>query len=175
MNVMADTVHQKAGYLRDAVFAANDGIITTFAVVAGSAGASLGATVVLILGFANLFADGFSMAAGTYLGVKSEVEYEKGKGTGNLDEGPPIKHGMVTFFAFNLAGLVPLLPFLFKVESNFQISTILVGLSLFGVGLAKSVYAKRNIVKSSIESFLVGGFAAFVAYIIGFIVKRFVV
>jgi hypothetical protein len=47
-------------YLRDLVSGANDGIITTFAVAAGVAGAQLGARTVLILGFANLLADGFS-------------------------------------------------------------------------------------------------------------------
>lgn len=62
-------------YLKDAVFAANDGIITTFAVVAGVAGAELSAAIVLIIGFANLIADGFSMATGNYLGTKSEQEF----------------------------------------------------------------------------------------------------
>lgn len=59
------------GYLRDFVYGANDGIITTFAVVAGVAGADLSASIVLILGFANLLADGFSMAMSNYLGEKS--------------------------------------------------------------------------------------------------------
>ena len=48
-------------YLGDLVYGANDGIITTFAVVAGVSGASLPARTVLILGFANLIADGFSI------------------------------------------------------------------------------------------------------------------
>ena len=63
-------------YLRGAVWGANDGIVTTFAVVAGVAGAALAAKVVLILGFANLLADGFSMAMGNYLGDKSNKEHE---------------------------------------------------------------------------------------------------
>jgi len=63
------------GYLRDFVYGANDGIITTFAVVAGVAGANLSASVVLILGFANLLADGFSMAMSNYLGEKSNRDF----------------------------------------------------------------------------------------------------
>lgn len=55
-------------YLADAVFAANDGIITTFAVVAGVAGADLSPLVVIILGVANMLADSVSMALGNYLG-----------------------------------------------------------------------------------------------------------
>jgi len=61
-----------SGYIKDLVYGANDGIITTFAVVAGSVGANLDPKVVIILGLANLFADGFSMGASNYLGQKSE-------------------------------------------------------------------------------------------------------
>jgi len=59
------------------VYGANDGIITTFAVVAGVAGASLSSGIVILIGLANLFADGFSMAASNYLGTKSELELFK--------------------------------------------------------------------------------------------------
>jgi VIT1/CCC1 family predicted Fe2+/Mn2+ transporter len=62
-------------YIGDLVYGGLDGIITTFAVVSGVAGAELGTHVVLILGLANLFADGFSMATGAYLSSKSEQEY----------------------------------------------------------------------------------------------------
>ena len=59
-------------YLRDAVYGAIDGTITTFAVVAGVAGAQLSAGIVVVLGLANLLADGFSMAVSNYLGTRAE-------------------------------------------------------------------------------------------------------
>lgn len=59
-------------YIQDIVLGGNDGIVTTFAVVAGTAGARLSASVVIILGLANLLADGISMGAGVYLSLKSE-------------------------------------------------------------------------------------------------------
>lgn len=62
-------------YVGDMVYGGLDGIVTTFAVVSGVAGAQLGSGVVLILGLANLLADGFSMAVGAYLSSKSEQEY----------------------------------------------------------------------------------------------------
>jgi VIT1/CCC1 family predicted Fe2+/Mn2+ transporter len=62
-------------YLGEMVYGGLDGIITTFAVVSGVAGAELGLDVVLILGLANLLADGFSMGTGAYLSAKSEGEY----------------------------------------------------------------------------------------------------
>jgi VIT1/CCC1 family predicted Fe2+/Mn2+ transporter len=65
-------------YLRDWVYGGIDGTVTTFAVVAGVAGAELSTKTLLILGAANLFADGFSMAAANYSGTKAEIEeYEQ--------------------------------------------------------------------------------------------------
>jgi VIT1/CCC1 family predicted Fe2+/Mn2+ transporter len=61
-------------YLRDAVFGAVDGAVTTFAVVAGAIGASLPGGIVVILGMANLFADGLSMAVGNFLGTRAEAQ-----------------------------------------------------------------------------------------------------
>jgi len=61
-------------YIRDIIYGASDGIITTFAVVAGAAGASLSSAIILILGFANLLADGFSMAVAYIAGFCSEPE-----------------------------------------------------------------------------------------------------
>ena len=68
--------HAQGGkYIGDMVYGAIDGIITTFAIVSGVAGASLSTSIILILGFANLLADGLSMGIGNYLGTKSEREY----------------------------------------------------------------------------------------------------
>jgi VIT1/CCC1 family predicted Fe2+/Mn2+ transporter len=67
-------------YLGEFVYGGIDGSVTTFAVVAGSAGAGLDSAVVIILGFANLLADGFAMSVGSYLSTKSEQEnYDKHK------------------------------------------------------------------------------------------------
>ncbi len=66
-----------ASYLRDWVYGGIDGAVTTFAIMAGVVGAELSASIVLILGIANLLADGFSMAAGNYSSTKTEIdEYE---------------------------------------------------------------------------------------------------
>ena len=67
-------------YIAEFVYGGIDGVITTFAVVAGSAGAELAVPIVLILGFANLIADGFAMSVGSYFSAKSENEsYDKHK------------------------------------------------------------------------------------------------
>ena len=70
-----DRIAETAGkYLPDFVLGANDGVITTFAVISGVVGASLSSKVVVIMGFANLIADGFSMAASNILSRRSEAQ-----------------------------------------------------------------------------------------------------
>ena len=76
----AQAIHERliAGpghnYLRDWIYGGIDGSVTTFAVVSGVVGAQLSPWTILILGFANLFADGFSMAASNFLGTKAELD-----------------------------------------------------------------------------------------------------
>lgn len=73
-------VARSQDYIGEFVYGGIDGSVTTFAVVAGSAGAGLDSSVIIILGFANLFADGFAMSVGSYLSNKSEHQnYDKHK------------------------------------------------------------------------------------------------
>ena len=71
LRLQAQTSHS---YLRDFVYGAIDGTVTTFAVVSGVAGAGLSTGVIIILGIANLVGDGFSMAASNFLGTRTEEE-----------------------------------------------------------------------------------------------------
>lgn len=69
-------------YLGQFVYGGIDGCVTTFAVVSGAVGANLDSSIIIILGFANLLADGFSMSVGAYLSAKSERDsYDKHKRT----------------------------------------------------------------------------------------------
>ena len=67
----------KQGYLKDSVYGAIDGAVTTFAVVSSVTGAGLSSGIVIILGLANLLADGFSMAAGNFLGTRAENQSDR--------------------------------------------------------------------------------------------------
>lgn len=221
--------HARLGqYLKDVVFAANDGIVTTFAVIAGTVGADLSVTIILIIGIASLIADGFSMATGNYLGTKSEQELyyleesrektevrtmreeelleirkilsEKGFTGDKLEQmidlissnekywvdfmmheelslylpssKNPLLHAVATFCAFILAGILPLLPYLFIQNSNnFLIAGIFAGLTLFTVGALRKFFSARSWLMSGLEMLLVGGSAALIAFLIGFVLK----
>ena len=64
----------RTNYLRDWIYGGIDGTVTTFAIVAGVVGAQLSTSVLLLLGFANLLADGFAMAAGNYISTRAEQD-----------------------------------------------------------------------------------------------------
>jgi len=68
----------RSSYVGDLIYGGIDGAVTTFAIVAGVVGAQMSATVVLVLGLANLIADGFAMGASNYSGTKAEQDdYER--------------------------------------------------------------------------------------------------
>src|SRR4029453_6360633 len=97
-------------YIRDLVYGANDGVITTFAVVAGGTGSALQPTAVLVLGAATLLADGLSMGVGNYLGIRSDERVREAQQLPE-QEAFPIRHGVATLLAFVAVGAVPLVPY----------------------------------------------------------------
>ena len=113
-------------YIRDLVYGANDGIITTFAVVAGVTGGSLSTIAVLIVGMANLAADGVAMGVGNLLAIRSHESALAAAGRPE-EEAYPWKHGMATLLAFVLAGVIPLLPYMLPVPESARLpaSTLL--------------------------------------------------
>lgn len=64
----------RMSYLRDWIYGGIDGTVTTFAIVSGVVGAEFQPVIILVLGFANLLADGFSMAASNFSGTRAERE-----------------------------------------------------------------------------------------------------
>jgi VIT1/CCC1 family predicted Fe2+/Mn2+ transporter len=71
------TEGQRQGHLKDMIYGAIDGAVTTFAIVAGVEGAGLSHGIIVALGLANIIADGFSMAASNYSGTKAELDDRK--------------------------------------------------------------------------------------------------
>jgi vacuolar iron transporter family protein len=213
----------------DFIYGSIDGAVTTFAIVAGVVGAGLSPGIVLILGFANLFADGFSMAASNYQASKARNEFVemkrkqeeweidnledqerdeirdiyKAKGfkdelleevvriitskkkvwvdtmmkeeLGLIENKDPITSSISTFVGFNVIGLVPLIPFIvfmiMGVELNseaFVYSTVSVMTAFFLVGVIKGKIVKKSMMRSGLNTLVIGGIAATVAYGVGY-------
>lgn len=220
-------------YISEFVYGGIDGAITTFAVVAGAEGANLGISVVVILGIANLIADGFSMSVGNFFSTKAErdsyerhrqVEYwevenlrekeveeireiyaAKGfKGelleqvveviTADKDvwvdtmmkeelemvqsDKTPYKTAGMTFFSFIIVGSVPLLSYVFTgpgpaiQQDLFLYSCILTAVALGVVGYFKSFVTEKNIFIGIVETLVLGGLAAFLAYFVGDVLEK---
>jgi len=166
-------------YLPEFVYGGIDGSVTTFAVVAGAIGATLSPAIILILGFANLFADGFSMAISNYLSIKSQHDLMSGKKNSCLESEAkhPVKAGLATFFSFLVVGFIPLLSFVLAYfipsldSSKFLLSFILTGVALFFVGLVKGEVVKKHPIKAAIETLIIGGIAAILAFAVGYLLK----
>ncbi|HMO78882.1 MAG TPA: VIT1/CCC1 transporter family protein [Candidatus Paceibacterota bacterium] len=159
--------HKK--YLPDFIFGSIDGLVTTFAIVSGVVGASLSSSIILILGFANLFADGFSMAVSNYLSSKSGQDLNH-----DMSGRKPIYAGFVTFLAFVLIGFVPLIAFVFNFGKNsFLVSIILTGIAFALVGYFKGLITNKNKLFSATETLLIGAIAAIIAYLIGYWLSGF--
>ena len=214
-------------YLGEFVYGGIDGCVTTFAVVAGSVGAGLDSAIIIILGFANLLADGFAMSVGAYLSSKSNKDnYEKhrqieiwevenmpesereeirdiyrSKGfSGDLlekvvnvitsdknrwvnemmkdelemipEDKAPFYIGAVTYISFIFIGLIPLViyvvDYLQPLDSNlFLTSSILTALGFMIIGLLKAYVNQTKSWKGVLETLLLGGIAAIVAYFVG--------
>lgn len=171
--VLGDDVESSGRYLAELIYGANDGIVTTFAVVSGVAGAALNPGIVLVLGAANLFADGFSMGMSNYLSRQSELDYQRSRDPnqregGDLEDGKsPRRTAFVTFIAFVIAGWAPLLPYIFEIEPVFPASVAFTGIAFFAVGASRSLVTDRAWYINGGEMFVVGMTAAIVAYTVG--------
>lgn len=222
-------------YLPEFVYGGIDGSVTTFAVVAGSAGAGLPTSVVLILGFANILADGFAMSVGNYLSEKSDKDnYEKHKRIEywEVDNMPEVEveeireiymqkgfegelldkvvevitadrdrwvdimmkeelgmapsdksatsTAIATFISFVAMGMIPLATYVLSSfieipqNSLFAIATVLTSIGFFIIGLLKSHVNNTNRLKSVIETLLLGGIAALLAYFVGDLLERII-
>jgi VIT1/CCC1 family predicted Fe2+/Mn2+ transporter len=162
-------------YIRDLVYGANDGIITTFAVVAGVAGGSLSTAAVLVVGAANLAADGVAMGVGNLLAIRAHESALAADGRPE-EETYPWKHGLATLLAFVAAGVVPLIPYVLPAANGGQLlwSSIFTMASLFGVGVARAAVTRDRWWWTGLEMLMLGGIVAVAAYAAGAVVAAIV-
>jgi predicted membrane protein (TIGR00267 family) len=213
------------GGVRDMIFGANDGLVSTLAFVAGVVGAITNPSIVLLSGIAELFAGTISMAVGSYQSSKSELEvleredqrkkakkgktpeeereelikfyeaegFKKGEAEAIVDRiakekepplqettieqlglapeelGKPVKAGVLCGVSFGLAALVPILPFALPIGIWDAMIASVIGTmaTLFGVGAMKTIFSRRNWIRSGLEMMGIGALAAVITYIIG--------
>ena len=166
-------------YLGEFVYGAIDGTVTTFAVVAASAGAGLSPLVIIVLGVANLVGDGFSMGASAYLSAKSERDL-KVKKEENAEGETPLGDGIATFTSFVVVGFVPILAYVADAllslhtpkETLFAVSTGLAALTFVAIGLMKARVTRTGRIRAAVETLGLGAIAAGLAYGLGYVLEK---
>ena len=159
-------------YIRDLIYGANDGLITSFAVVAAVSGGALSTRTVLIVGMANLLADGLSMGVGNYLSIRSHESALTAEGRPE-EEASPARHGIATFLAFFVAGAVPLLPYAAGASMSLGLafSLTVTFAMLFAVGAMRALVTVSRWWSAGAEMLLLGAVVAVAAYISGAVVS----
>ncbi len=168
--------------LREFVYGGMDGAVTTFAIVTGAAGANFGSNVILILGLANVLADGFSMAVGAYLSEKADQQLEAHKkGEAHVEDETPLTASIATFISFILVGLVPLsvyiVDYVFTLnlgDSALVYSVFLTLAAFAGIGYLRAVATKIDKSKSAVESIGLGVAAALISYTLGSVLENII-
>ena len=160
-------------YIGDIVYGANDGVVTTFAAVAGIEGGSLSALAILVVGVANLAADSLSMGIGNYLSIRARESARAADGLPE-DEAQPARHGAATAAAFIVAGAIPLLPYAagLPAPARRELSLSLTFATLFGIGAARGVITRGRWWLTGLEVLALGAVAGGAAYLAGMLVAR---
>lgn len=158
-------------YIRDIVYGASDGIVTTFAVVSGVAGGSLSHLAVLVIGVANLAADGLSMGVGNLTAIRAEERAREAAGLPELER-YPWKHGAATLLSFVAAGSIPLAPFVLPVDAGARLfwSATATFATMFTLGAARSLVTNERWWRSGLETLGLGALVAATAYGAGVLV-----
>ena len=177
MEQQRDSDGSESIYLKDFIYGAIDGAVTTFAVVSGVAGAGLSSSIIIVLGIANLVADGFSMAVSNFLGSRAENQAMDKQGIVGNHQKSSIRAALVTLVAFIIVGSIPLLSFLTNwiapgtIASPFVWSSLLTGIAFFAIGALKSRFVTQHWMWCGVETLAVGGIAASIAYGIGLLLE----
>lgn len=155
-------------YLPEFVYGGIDGAVTTFAIVAGVVGASLSPTIILILGFANVLADGFSMGISNFLSQTSENDLRDDMRKNAR------KTSYATFISFVLIGFIPLSPYVVAAvlgitsDTLFAWSTMLTLIIFYWIGYMRGTFTHGRKHRAALQTLIMGAAAAAISYGVGY-------
>jgi vacuolar iron transporter family protein len=159
-----------ANTVRAGVFGVQDGIVSTFGLVMGVAGAQVSPETVLIAGIAGAFSGAVSMGAGEYVSVKVQRELLEARGVGRVGGGNvrPLRAATANSGLFVLGAAFPLLPFVVLVGAPaVLVSTALSVTALFATGALLTRLTHRSPLTSGLRMLVIGGGAGVLGYLVG--------
>jgi len=168
------TGHGFANNLRAAILGANDGLASNFCLLMGVAGGGARASSLLLTGFAGLMGGAASMALGEWLSVTNARELAMSQmdrdaaGQDNVSLGNAGSAAALSFGLFAAGAAVPLLPFcVLRPQAAIPGSIVLSLATLFGLGLATSLFNGRLPLFSGLRQTAIGAAAAAATYLAG--------
>lgn len=150
-------------YLQSAMFGFNDALVSTTGVIVGISTGTSNKEVVILAGVVTILVEALSMGSGQYLSSKSAHQLDKSESFR-----VPIISGIIMFFAYFAAGLVPLIPIIFfpiEYSRNVAIVAALTGLLI--LGYVKGKVVKVSPIRSALEIFVIGGLATAIGIVVG--------
>jgi vacuolar iron transporter family protein len=161
--------NEHANTIRAGVFGVQDGIVSTFGLVMGVAGAQISAEAVVIAGIAGVVSGALSMGAGEYVSVQTQRELLMvGAAVADHENVNPIRAALANTALFVGGGLVPLMPFLLTVGRPAVISSIVVSvLALFVTGAVLTRLTRRSPWRSGLRMLVIGGGSGLLAFLVG--------
>lgn len=153
----ADKVNGRLNWLRAGVLGANDGIVSTAAIVLGVAGATAQRSSILLAGVVGLLAGAMSMAVGEYVSVSAQRDAERSAlNLAEEDQTSPVAAGLASLVAFVVGALIPLAGVLISPNAWVTVAAVIVALAITGAASARLGHAPigravaRNIVGGSV-------------------------
>jgi len=158
---------QQKGFLRNFVFGAEDGLVSTVGLLSGVSFAGLAPREVILSGVILIMVEAISMAAGVYISEDSEKELDPN------EKENVISDTIVMFFSYALIGLIPLLPYiaLNDTRTAFYWSIAASLVALFCVGLFKGFFVHSHPLKGALKITAIGAVVIAVAVFIGTLIK----
>jgi predicted membrane protein (TIGR00267 family) len=160
--------------LREIVFGLEDGMVSTLGVITGIASATNDRNIVIVSGFVVIAVESLSMAAGTYLSNKSEMNAESVVKVKNKFHNKPIIDAIYMGISYIFGGIIAVSSYwFFPISIAVVVSIIAVVVALFVTGMYSGKLTKTNPVKTGLEMVFVSLSAAFVGFSIGKIASIF--
>lgn len=161
---MNNTHTKTMSVLKAALMGGVDGVITSFAIVAGASLLEEATSTVTVVGFSSVVADGLSMGISEYLSSSSEQAITDRKGN-------PIWLGIICFFSFVACGVFPLIMFIISTKKLLACASLAL-VELMLLGTCRTCITKEPLLKGVATTTLLGTCAGLAAYGVAFVASE---
>ncbi len=151
-------------YMRNFIFGFEDGVVSTVGLLSGVVVGGIAQSSLLLTGIILIAVEAFSMGVGSFLSEDTVEEAQQDKQAFRSS----LIGGLVMFFSYMVAGIIPLAPYFFSYTANtVAISIVLSFIALLALGVISSRYFGMSVLKYGLRMLVVGGAAIAVGVVIG--------